>query len=227
VQASFDPLWRRLLDGGVRRRPARRYLAELKDHLDDLIAEERRAMNDPRDAETRALSRLGSFEMLADAMIERREFQTWGRKAPVTAYLIAPTLGLAAATALSAAAVVMTVQQVRGASGGGALPGWLSEFATGMMFFSHAILPVLLAWALSFAAVRNRSAPLWPACGIVALAALGSIFHPILTLPTATTHGEVAISPDGGAAFAVILGLAALPYAALLLWRAARERQGG
>jgi hypothetical protein len=226
MQASFDPLWRRLLDGGVRRRPARRYLAELKDHLDDLIAEERRAMSDPRDAETRALCRLGSFEMLADAMIERREFQTWGRKAPATAYLIAPTLGLAAVTALSVVGVVMTVKQVQGAAGGGALPGWLSEFATGMMFFTHAILPVLLAWALGVMAVRNRSASIWPASGVLALATLGSIFHPILTLPTATTHGEVVISPDGFAAFAVLLGLAALPYAALLVWRAARERRG-
>jgi hypothetical protein len=225
VQASFDPLWRRLLDGGVRRRPARRYLAELKDHLDDLIAEERRAMSDPREAETRALSRLGSFEMLADAMIERREFQTWGRKAPFTAYLIAPAVAWLAVTALTVVGVVMTVKQAHGAAGGGALPGWLSEFATGMMFFSHAILPVLLAWALGVAAFRNRSALLWPACGIVALAALGSTFHPILTLPSAATHGEVAISPDGIAAFAVLLGLAALPYAALLLWRATRERR--
>ena len=98
MQASFDPLRRRLLEGGVRQRPARRYLAELKDHLDDLIAEERRAMSDPREAETRALSRLGSFDMLAEAMIERREFQTWGRKAPVAAYLIAPAVTLAAVT---------------------------------------------------------------------------------------------------------------------------------
>jgi hypothetical protein len=225
VQASFDPLWRRLLDGGVRRRPARRYLAELKDHLDDLIADERRAMSDPREAETRALSRLGSFDMLADAMIERREFQTWGRKAPVTAYLIAPALALAAVTVLTVVGVVMTVKQVQGGAGAGALPAWLSEFATGMMFFSHAILPVLLAWALGVVAFRNRSPLLWPACGIVALAALGSLFHPILTLPSATTHGEVSISPDGIASFAILLWAAALPYAALLLWRAARERQ--
>ena len=224
MPASFDPLWRRLLEGGIQRRPARRYLAELKDHLDDLIAEERRAMSDPREAETRALCRLGSFEMLADAMIERREFQTWGRKAPVAAYLIAPAVALAAITLLTVVGVVMTVKQVHGATGG-ALPGWLSEFATGMMFFSHAILPVLLAWALGVVAFRNRSALLWPACGITALSALGSLFHPILTLPTATTHGEVAISPDGIAAFAVLLAVAALPYAALMLWRAARERQ--
>jgi hypothetical protein len=225
VQASFDPLWRRLLDGGVRRRPARRYLAELKDHLDDLIADERRAMSDPREAETRALSRLGSFDMLADAMIERREFQAWGRKAPIAAYLIAPALALAAVTALTVVGVVMTVKQVHASAGAGDLPGWVAEFATGMMFFSHAILPVLLAWALGVMAFRNRSALLWPACGIVALVALGGTFHPTLTLPTATTHGEVSISPDGIAGFAVLLAVAALPYAALLLWRAARERQ--
>ncbi len=227
MQASFDPLRRRLLEGGVRRRPARRYLAELKDHLDDLIAEERRAMSDPREAETRALCRLGSFEMLADAMIERREFQAWGRKAPIAAYLIAPALALAAVTALTVVGVVTTVKQVHGAAGAGPLPSWLGEFATGMMFFSHAILPVMLAWALSAAAFRNRSPRLWPACGIVALAALGSIFHPILTLPSATTHGEVAVSPDGIGAFAVLLAVAALPYAALLFWRAARDRQAG
>ncbi len=224
MQASFDPLWRRLLEGGVRPRPARRYLAELKDHLDDLIAEERRAMSDPRDAETRALSRLGSFDMLADAMIERREFQTWGRKVPVAAYLIAPAVALAAVTVLSVAAVVLTVKQVHGAAG--APPQWLGEFATGMMFFSHAILPVLLAWALGVAAFRNRSALLWPACGIVAMAALGTTFHVTLTLPSATTHGEVSVSPDGIVAFGALLAAAALPYAALLLWRSARERQG-
>ena len=211
MPASFDPLWRQLLEGGVRRRPARRYLAELKDHLDDLIAEERRAMSDPREAETRALCRLGSFEMLADAMIERREFQTWGRKAPVAAYLVAPAVALAAVTVLTVVGVVMTVKQVHGAAGAGALPQWLGEFATGMMFFSHAILPVLLAWALGVGAFRNRSPLLWPACGIVALAALGSAFHVTLALPSGTTRGEVSLSADGIASFAVLLAFAALP----------------
>ncbi|HEY3948978.1 hypothetical protein [Phenylobacterium sp.] len=224
MQASFDPLLRRLLDGGVRRKPARRYLAELKDHLDDLIAEERRAMSDPQLAESRALCRLGSFDMLADAMIERREFQSWGHKAPFAAYLVAPAAALAAVTALTVVGVVMTVKQTH-AAGAGPVPGQVAEFATGMMFFANVILPVLLAWALGAAAFRNRSALLWPACGIVALAALGSVFHVSLTLPSAMTRGEVAISPDGFMGFSAMLAAAALPYAGLLFWRAARERQ--
>ncbi|MBS0363291.1 MAG: hypothetical protein JSR98_18095 [Proteobacteria bacterium] len=226
MQASFDPLFRRLLDGGVRRRPARRYLAELKDHLDDLIAEERRAMSDPREAETRALSRLGSFDMLAEAMIERREFQTWGHRAPVATYLIAPAVGLAGVTVLTVVGVVMTVKQVH-APGAGPVPASVAEFAAGMMFFANVLLPVLLAWGLGLAAIRNRSAWLWPACGIVALAALGSVFHVSLTLPTAMTKGEVAISPEGMIGFASMLAVAALPYVGLLAWRTARERQIG
>jgi hypothetical protein len=225
MQPSFDRLWTLLMAGGVQRGPAHRYLVELKDHLDDLIAEERQAMSDPREAESRALCRLGSFDMLADAMIERREFQTWGHRAPLATYLIAPALGLVAVSALTVVGVVLTVKQVQGAAG--ALPDWLGEFAIGMMFFNHAILPVLLAWALGVLAFRSRSALLWPVCGIVALAALGTALHVSLALPTSTTHGEVSISPAGITSFAVLLSLAALPYAALLFWRAGRERQAG
>ena len=107
------------------------------------------------------------------------------------------------------------------------MPGGVAEFAAGMMFFANVILPVLLAWGLGLMAFRSRSAILWPACGIVALAALGSVFHVSLTLPTAMSQGEVTISPDGLIGFAVMLALAALPYGALLFWRAAEQRPTG
>ena len=223
MQASFDPLFRRLLEGGVRRRPARRYLTELKDHLDDLIAEERRAMSDPREAESRALSRLGSFDMLADAMIERREFRSWGHTAPINFYVVVPAAALAVVTGLTVAGVVTTVRLTH-APGAGPVPATVAAFAGGMMFFANVLLPLLLAWALGVAAFRNRSKWLWPVCGIVALAALASGLHVSLTLPTAVSHGEVAISPDGFVDFAAMLAFAALPYVALLAWRAAREQ---
>ena len=162
--------------------------------------------------------------MLADAMIERREFQTWAHKAPFAAYLVAPAAFLAAATVLTVVGVVMTVKQNH-APGAGPVPASVAEFATGMMFFANSILPVLLAWGLGVAAFRNRATWLWPACGIVALAALGSVFHVDLTLPSAMAQGEVVISPDGLVGFTAMLILAALPYTALFFWRAVRERQ--
>jgi hypothetical protein len=232
VSASFERLWKRLLAGGVAEGPARRYLAELKDHLDDLIAEERRAVSDPREAESRALSRLGSFEMLAEAMIERGEFQAWSRKAPFATYLLAPSAALAAVTALSVVGVVMTVKAVGdGAGAANPLPPWIHSLASSVVFFSHAMLPVLLAWALGVLAIRQRSLLLWPICGIVALIVLGDSVRVGLALPSPTSHGEVLISghawnsPGELIAFGGQLTLALVPYASLLLWRAARDRQ--
>jgi hypothetical protein len=232
VQVSFDPLWERLLEGGVRRRAARRYLTELREHLDDLIANERRAVGDPQDAETRALSRLGSFEMLAEAMIERRELQTWSRKAPFAAYLIAPSVALAAGTALAVVGVVLTVKGFQGgANAAGQLPDWLEQVASAVVVLSHTLLPIVLAWALGAMAFRQRSPWLWPVGGIVLLVVLGTAVQVGLTLPSPTTHGEVSIrsgfgaSPGEFVAFAGRLGLALLPYATLRLWGAARDRQ--
>jgi hypothetical protein len=232
VSVSFDPLWQRLLAGGVQRSPARRYLTELRDHLNDLIAEERRAVSDPREAESRALSRLGSFEMLADAMIERREFQAWGRKAPIATYLVAPTVLLAATTAIAVAGVVLTVQGVRsGAGASSELPAWLRLLATSVVFVSHAVLPTLLAWALGVMAIRQRSPMIWPLCGIVALVVLGAFFQVDLTLPSPRTHGEVSISGPSGSVTALLiafggrLALALAPYWGFVLWRTARDRQ--
>ena len=170
--------------------------------------------------------------MLAEAMIERREFQAWTRKAPFAAYLIAPPAALAAATALSVAGVVMTVQAVRGGAGAASpLPVWLEQLANCVVFFSHSVLPILLAWALGAVAIRQRSLLVWPICGIVALVVLGTSVHVDLALPSPTTHGEVSIrgqvwnSPAELVAFGGRLTLALMPYATLLLWRAARDRR--
>jgi len=230
MPASFDPLWERLVEGGVRRRPARRYLAELKDHLDDLVAEERRATSDPQDAEIRALTRLGSFEMLADAMIERGEFQSWSRKAPLATYLVAPVVALVAGTALAVVGVVMTAKGVH-MGPAAAPPEWLRDMASGVAFSSHAVLPILLAWALGVMAIRHRSPLVWPVLGIVVLVLLGAAVRIGLTLPSPTTHGEVSFSgsfstaPAGLIGLAGQLGLAFAPYAALLYWRAAKARE--
>jgi hypothetical protein len=227
---SFDLLWERLLQGGVARRPARRYLAELRDHLDDLIAEERQAAGDERDARSRALARLGSVDALAGAMIARREALAWSRKAPFAAYLIAPTFAFAAGAALAMSGVVMTANWLR-APGGGAvdMPPWALTMAADVVFFSNAMLAVLLGWTLGAMAVRQRSAPLWPVLGIVVLATVGAAVQLQVTLPSAAGHGEIGFSPSGGFIGRLVLNLALtlIPYAGLRLWQATRPKAHG
>lgn len=224
---SFDPLWERLLQGGVARRPARRYLAELQDHLDDLIAEERRAAADEADARSRALARLGSVDALAAAMIARPEARAWSRRAPVAAYLIAPAFAFAAGAALAMAGVVLTANWLRRASGGAAdMPPWSLAMAADVVFFSNGVLAVLLGWFLGAMAIRQRSAPVWPVLGIVVLAAVGAAVQLQVTLPSAAGHGEIGFSPRAGfgGRLALNLALTLIPYAGLSLWRAARPR---
>jgi hypothetical protein len=234
MPSALDPLLERLLEGGVGRRPARRYLAELQDHLDDLIAEERRMASESREAESRALARLGSLEVLANALVARREFRALSSKAPVAAYVIAPSAALALCMALAMAGVVLTATWLRGGAGASSdLPAWSKSLATGVVFFSNAMLPVMLGWALGAAAIRQRSPPLWPVLGIIFLGAAGAAAQVDVTLPSATGHGEIEFSPSFrsllwwvGYAGRLILNLTLTltPYAGLNLWRARRRQ---
>jgi hypothetical protein len=232
MQSALDPLWERLLEGGVGRRPARRYLAELQDHLDDLIAEERRVASELRDAESRALARLGSLDVLAGALIARREFRALSSKAPVATFVIAPSAALALGTVLAVAGVVLTSIWLRSVAGAPTdLPAWSRSLAAGVVFFSNAMLPVLLGWALGATAIRQRSSPFWPVLGIVILAAVGAAIQVGVTLPSATGHGEIELSSSFRSLFGWVgyagrlilnLTLTLTPYAGLNLWRARR-----
>ncbi|HEY1752423.1 MAG TPA: hypothetical protein VGG29_14280 [Caulobacteraceae bacterium] len=221
MQSLFDGLSEQLLRGGVGRRHARRYVAELRDHLDDLIAEEREAGGGAGGLEARALARLGSAEALAGAMIARRELKAWSASAPVAAWLVAPSLALAGGAALAMAGVV-------------AASTWIGS-ADGVVMFSNAVLPVGLGWALVALAVRQRSAPVWPIAGLVVLAAAGAALQVEVSLPSAAAHGEIDLAPTlaslpGLAGFAervaLNLALTLAPYIGLSLRRAAQTGAG-
>jgi hypothetical protein len=230
---SFDLLWERLLRGGVSRRHARRYLVELGDHLQDLVAEER-AGAEPRSAETRALARLGNPETLAGAMIARRELRGLAARAPIATYVIAPPLALAAGAALAMVGIVATATALR--NGGAALPAWVQTAADAGILFSNGLLPVLLGWALGVVALRQRSAAFWPVLGMVVLGVAGAVLQLDVTLPSAGHHGEIGLATGLGPTFAqwsgpvgrlaLNLALTVTPYAWLSSWRAARASEG-
>ena len=158
----FAGLKDRLLQGGVRPRHARRYLSELQDHLDDLIAEERRAAADERDARARALARLGSTEALAGAMIARPELRAWSSKAPALVYVIAPSTVLVACTMAAMAAIVIKATSLSHAGAAPTdLPVWLHQAAAGVVVAANSLLAVALGWGLAAMAIRQRSAPRW------------------------------------------------------------------
>lgn len=224
MQSSFNPLTERLLRGGVGRNHARRYIEELGDHLDDIVAEER--LKGTRVDLAQARERLGSDEALAEMMICRREFRAWSDRAPLLAYLALPCFLLVAGIAAAMEVIVLTCSWLRQASSALALPPWTPLFSQSMMFVSNAILPVLLGWIMTAAAISQRSRPAWPVIGILALAALSSGLQVGVMLPSVPGHGEISLDSSHGyiARFARDAALMLTPYVGLSAWRILRWR---
>lgn len=91
----FDRLSERLLTAGIAPRHVRRYVRELSDHFDDLVREEKDSGAGCELAETRALSRLGREEDLADAMLARPELRSLTSRFPWAVFGLGPIALLA------------------------------------------------------------------------------------------------------------------------------------
>ena len=86
----FDRLSDRLLSGGIAPRHVRRYVRELSDHFDDLVREEKENGAGRELAQTRALSRLGSEDDLAQAMLSRPELRSLTSRFPWAMFGLGP-----------------------------------------------------------------------------------------------------------------------------------------
>jgi hypothetical protein len=237
MRREFDPLRERLLRAGIGSAHAGRYIAELRDHLDDLVAEEQRAGRSARDAYSHAMQRLGDADALAESMIVRREFQAWSARAPVAAYVVAPPVILTLATAVWVVGLVAACTWLRHTTGEPSdLPAWTVPAADGAARFSNATLSVLLGWALAATAIRQRAPVLWPMLGLIALATLGAALQVDVTLPAGGAPGEINLRPEFSGSplglsgywgrFVLDLAATATPFALLSLWRAAHAAEG-
>ena len=230
---EFDLLRERLLRAGIGSGQAGRYIAELRDHLDDLRAEEQRAGWSPNDADARAMRRLGYVDALAEAMIARRELRAWSARAPAAAYLVAPSVVLAITTALWLALLVGACSWLRHSAGAPAdWAAWMRPLADGAQWFSNTTLSMVLGWGLAAHAIRQRAPLQWPMLGLVVLAAAGAALQVGVTLPIGGAPGEIDLGSDpAGSAFglsgyggrlALNLAATATPLVLFHLWRAKR-----
>jgi hypothetical protein len=223
----FDRLRDRLLRAGVAPGHVRRYVAELRDHLDDLVAEETAAGKDPAAAQAAAMARLGDLDTLSDAMARRRELRAFAARAPWAAYVLAPSALVFVCTAVLVGLIVAACNLYRGEPGSlTPLPSWLPPFATTAAALSTSLSAILLGWGLAAAAVRQRAPALWPVLGMIALALAGTALQVRLTPPAPGLLGELDVS--GGVSTSAtflarvlvhLLAMAA-PYVSLSLWRA-------
>ena len=175
---QWDELRERLLRAGIAPRHVRRYVAELEDHLADLRAEEEHAGRSRTEAAAAARSRLGSVDELAHAMESRPKLRSWSARAPWLVFTAGPVLAIAAAYTV-ALTLLWTGWNFY-------LPYSLTPFVrisgfeifwfgTGRLIYFAA--PLVIGWAVSLLAARQRLSVGWPAAGLSVLALIGGTAH--------------------------------------------------
>lgn len=163
----LDDLRERLLREGVKPGIVRRYVGELADHLDDL------GETVPREE---ALRRLGSPEVLAEAVLAQPGVRSWTARAPWATLMLGPLLGLFFGTVLPLALLFVFI---RGFAidldyGRAAFPGtWPHRAIAAISFFNEHLLPILAGWAAVAVALRQRAGLRWLLPGAVLTAFVG------------------------------------------------------
>jgi hypothetical protein len=210
----LDELRERLLRAGVAPRHVRRYVAELNDHLADLVAEEEHGGLGRSAAEAAALVRLGGVEELAGAMEERHELRSWSAKAPWAVFAVGALGSLATAYAV---ALLILWSGWRMFLPWSSTPfvrseGWsVPYFALGRLIYFGA--PVFVGWGLGVIAARQRVVAVWPVVGIVLACVAGAMAQ---VRVGAVGSVGLAIAPVSVTYLAGLMALAGLPY---LVWR--------
>ena len=201
-----------------------RYLAELEDHLDDLVQLQRDAGYDTEDAEIRARARLGDDDDLAKAMLARPALYSLPARAPWLVFGLFP-LG---ALAILCAVPVMLLAAIAGlfAHPGVETPAWFQNLALSLVFLGNWALAPAIAALFAVLASRQRLPAHWPLIAGIMLAAIG--FHMQASFPGPHSHGGslgIGLSfPGGEGGWAQWLAVTLLTLMPALLYRGWRGR---
>lgn len=179
-QPRFDRLSERLLHAGIAPRHVRRYRNELSDHYDDLVREEKANGAARELAETRALSRLGTEDDLAQAMLSRPEMKSLTARFPWAVFGIVPMV-IPISTAVAALYFeIWFITHVHGLFSylTGQPPGPVTARLATEVFTAYNTLavyvaPLLFAWAFYWLGSRQRMAKAWIITGVALICVLG------------------------------------------------------
>lgn len=100
AEPNFLTLRQRLLESGVASRHAVRIVQELEDHYLDLCADYRATGLSPTDAYAAATAQLGSLEVVAESVKQRKELRQWCYRYPLLGRALLPLACLLALPAV-------------------------------------------------------------------------------------------------------------------------------
>ena len=182
-QPCFDRLSERLLTAGIAPRHVRRYARELRDHFDDLVRAEKADGAARELAETSALSRLGSDDDLAEAMLSRPELRSFMSRYPWAVFGLGPimllALGVVAALFLEVGLMLflswLLTDMLHVLPGTGSPVG--ARWATFVFTIYNTLAvygaPLAFAWLFYRVGSQRRLRPAWIVTGVALACILG------------------------------------------------------
>jgi len=159
----------RLLRAGIKPRHARRYVTELREHLFDLVTQERASGLDARQADERARLLLGSDAQLTAAMLHRGAPRTLAARAPWAVFGIAPLVTLIIAMVLLGKWSMAYFYPYRALSASD-IPQTVRAIGIALTFLGSYVIGPALAATCVVTAWRQRLASSWIWAGLALLA---------------------------------------------------------
>ncbi len=200
----FDALREKLLRAGIAPRHVRRYLKELRQHHDDLIAEEIAGGATGEEARLAARTRLGSDDELAAAMLAETSLRSVSARYPWAVFGLSPLLIVALVfTALFAAEIgsIFLWSKVLKLSGADmsiiGIPPAMQTFTVVWGWQMKYLTPLIAAIFLCYVAMRQRLTIYWLALGGFLCALGGSILTISMDLSKAA-NGMTQLEIGGG-----------------------------
>src|ERR1700761_9639327 len=193
----------RLLSAGIAPRHVRRYVRELSDHFDDLTREEIASGAGRELAETRALSRLGNDDALAEAMLSRPELRSLTSRFPWAVFGLGPIVLLAASVAGALYLEIWLLNHSGGvfSSLTGLPPGPVTARLATRIYTVYNTLavygaPLLFAWLFYWLGTRQRMRPAWIVTGVALICVLGG-FQNLIFYDKGYVGGGVLLIESG------------------------------
>ena len=170
---GFDDLRERLLLAGIAPRHVRRYLRELREHLDDLTAQQRQAGYDGEDAAIRARARLGGDDELAAAMLAQKQFRSIAARAPWAVFLILPPVAAIAIGMIPIGGLILAGKYFGYLGRAASLPpSWFQMLGTNLVLAANLTTMPLAGTLFVAIAARQRMKLVWPLAATLMLLVL-------------------------------------------------------
>jgi hypothetical protein len=200
---QYQRLSERLLHAGIAPRHVRRYVRELGDHFDDLVREEIAGGAAHDLARTKALSRLGHDDDLAEAMLSRPGLRSIAARFPWAVFGFGPLVLLAASVVGALYLEIWLLNQPSGLFTylAGQPPGPVTAKLATRVFTVYNTLavyiaPLLFAWAFYWLGSRQRMRPAWIVTGVVLICVLGG-FQNLIFYDKGYVGGGVLLIESG------------------------------